>query len=690
MIQDILLEIGSEEIPSRFMPGALENLKNNALEIFKRNGIELEAGQVLTLGTARRLVLSITGVPEKQADRVNRHLGPPVKTAVDSQGNYTQAALGFAKSRNIEVKDLHVFPDPKGERIGYEETVPGQWVKDLLPQILVAVIQSLSFPKSMRWGSLNFNFARPIHWYLALFGQETIEFELAGIKSGNCSYGHRFLTPQTFCVERADLPLFKKMLRERFCILDQDERKQLIREQIDQALSKNSQALPDEELLEEVNYLVEYPVALCGSFAAEYLDLPSEVLINVMRQHQKYFAVADKSGRLANSFVVISNLPEKKAGLIVSGNERVLQARLSDAQFFYNEDRKIKLYDRVERLKGVVFQEKLGSYYDKQERVKSLFTAIAPGDEPALAASSIFKADLLTEMVQEFPKLQGIMGEQYSRLEGVSEEIAAAIREHYLPRFAGDELPKTMAGKLLSVADKIDSIIGCFGIGLIPSGSQDPYALRRQALGIINILLEQKKKLSLDFLIQSALTCLQPLITLPAQQIRQEVTEFFRQRLYHLLTGKGYRYDLVEAALGAGFSYPHLVELRSLALQNLVNDPNWEPLVIAFKRVARIIPKDLQLAPLRYDLFTEEPEKELYRQFNRRQKGICDLLQDEDYLPALKELAALRPAVDLFFDKVLVMCEDEAVRENRLSLLGTIAGMFAQVADFGKIVTQTG
>jgi len=704
MAKDLLLEIGTEEIPAGFMPGALESLKACAGDILSSHQVPFAEGRTTVLGTPRRLVLHVPGVEDVIRQPV---LGPPRKIALDEQGNYTRAAQGFAKSQKIELEALKFIDD----RLGYIKVVEGEAVKSLLAEICREIIEALSFPKTMRWGAGDFSFVRPIHWIVALFGKDVIEFEVAGIKSGNQSRGHRFLKPKPFQVTSADLDSYKAELEKRFVIVDQDERRQLIEQQIQEIVSTSKpgcRALSDAELLEEVNFLVEYPVALCGSFDAEFLELPSEVLINCMRQHQKYFVVENQKGELEAAFVVVSNLPEKTEGLIRSGNERVLRARLADAQFFYQEDQKIRLEDRVENLKGVVFQKDLGSYFDKKERVKQLLAKIVPERLDTELAADLYKADLLTEMVQEFPKLQGIMGEHYANLQGESQEVATAIREHYLPRFAGDNLPQTELGAALSIADKIDSIVGCFGAGFIPSGSQDPYALRRQALGLIYILLYKKWDISLNKLIDLAflnyaeifgVTTEKLYKTLvinvksgrslrPGEDVLLEVYEFFRQRLHYILAEKGYGSDLVDAALWTAFDYPLEVEARCKALQELQTDKDWEPLVIAFKRVARIIPPERQFGTPDSNLFQEEAEKELWKQFKQKEKIVKAQLAQGYYSTALKELAALRPAVDCFFDEVMVMCEDQQLQNNRLALLNSIAGLFNQLADFSKIVTQ--
>ncbi len=692
MAKDLLLEIGTEEIPAGFMPAALENLKSLAGYILNRNLVQFDEGRVTTMGTPRRLVLHISGVAEQQEDKQNKIMGPPLKVAEDGHGHYTPAALGFAKSQGIAADDLQIFPDPKGERLGVIKIVRGRAVKEILPEILPEIIRGLSFPKSMRWGTGAFCFVRPIHWILALFGADKIEFEVAGIRSGNQSYGHRFLSPEPFRVRY--LTSLEEELERRFVIVNPDTRKQLIEQQIQQVISRSNRdykVLEDKELLETVNYLVEYPMALFGYFDPEYLELPREVLINAMREHQRYFCVEYKNGDLCPAFIAISNMPDNHNGLIRQGNERVLKARLADAQFFYQEDLKKPLLERLEGLKGMTYQQDLGTYYDKARRIEELAEYIAQKlnlnteVEIVKRAARLCKCDLLTEMVGEFPKLQGVMGREYARRSGEKEEVAQAIAEHYLPRFAGDILPQTPAGAILSIADKLDTIAGCFGIGLIPSGSQDPYALRRQALGTLQILLDRGVHLRLDKLVRYALGILRIRIERSPERVEKEILELFRQRLSYWFEAQGYRTELCNAILGAGFMDVVEAKLRLGALLELSRMPDFDSLVVAFKRVSRIVPDSLPPGEIDTERLVEPAERELYQQFVKVKQRVIAQKDAHQYLAALQELAALRPFVDRFFDEVFVMVEDEVQRNNRLLLLAQITEAFSGLADLSRL-----
>ncbi|HOC39642.1 MAG TPA: glycine--tRNA ligase subunit beta, partial [Thermodesulfobacteriota bacterium] len=569
--------------------------------------------------------------------------------------------------------------------------IEGKETMVLLPQLLTKVVESIPFPKSMRWANYDLRFARPIQWLVALFDGAIVPFALENVKSSNLSWGHRFLNNQPFAVQNLDSLL--QAAEAHSVILDPEKRKALIRSQAEQlAADVGGTVLEDEELLDEVANLVEFPVTLRGSFAPAFLDVPRDVLITSMREHQRYFAIVDSQNALLPYFIVVANNRAHDQAVVVKGNERVLTARLTDARFFFEEDRKTTLAARVEGLKQVVYQVKLGTLYEKTARLQMLMTYLASKTAPELAekadrAALLCKTDLLTTMVGEFPALQGTMGREYALREGEDPEVAQALSEHYLPVSAQGGLPTSKVGALLSIADKMDSIVGCFGVGLIPTGTADPYALRRQALGIIRIILEQGLRLSLPELIETSCRLLAAKITTREEDICRDVLDFIRGRFYHRLTAQTYAYDVVEAVSAVNFADLVDVVARIEALQAMKGRPDFEPLAVAFKRIANIIAAH-PAGAVHPELLTESAEKELHQAFQSREGTVRRLIASGDYAASLNELASLKPAVDGFFDGVLVMCDDERIKQNRLALLATIASLFRQIADFSKVVTE--
>ena len=508
MAKDLLLEIGTEEIPARFMTGALQQLRNVAKS--KLTDLRIGYDEIQVVGTPRRLVLVVRGMAETQADMRSENKGPSIKIAFDEHGTPTKAAQGFARGQGVLATELIV-------KDGYVYAMVheiGKTVAELLPEMLTNIIDSLNFPKNMRWADLDRKFVRPIRWLLALFGSTVIPFTVAEITAANLTRGHRFLSKGEFVV--ASVEEYFATLADQFVMVDQEVRRQVIRDQVEKiAISQGGTATIDEDLLEEVVYLVEYPTALCGRFEAEYLSLPPEAIITPMREHQRYFPVFSNDGKLLPVFITVRNGGAEHLDIVRHGNERVLRARLADAQFFYEEDKKIKLIDRLDKLKTIVFQEGLGTIHDKTLRIEALALkisqAIGGADklEPVISrCAKLAKADLVTGMVCEFTELQGIMGQEYALLNGESTEVAQGIFEHYLPRFAGDILPESLVGQVLSIADKLDNIVATFSRGLVPTGSQDPYALRRQALGIVNILIDGKHHVSLAGMLYEAMNLL--------------------------------------------------------------------------------------------------------------------------------------------------------------------------------------
>lgn len=686
-MKELLLEIGTEEIPAGFVPRALSDLKELVRRELEANRIDFKGIQ--TLGTPRRIVLYIESVSEKQRDEEIRKIGPSKATAFDSQGAPTKAAIGFAKGQSVPVESLEVIETEKGEYVCALKKEPGKPVLDLLPSLLPKIILSIPFQKSMRWAEGSIRFARPIHWLLCLFGGEVVSFEMDHIRSGNVTYGHRFMHPDP--IEVKDFKTYLEKMRQSSVIVDPAERRRRIEEgMIREAARVCGMVLKDEELLDEVNYLVEYPYPLCGSFDEKFLRLPREVVIHSMKEHQRYFPLMDDHGKLLPHFICISNLIPKDAAVVVKGNERVLKARLSDAAFFFEDDLKIPLDKRVEELKKVVFQAKLGTSYEKVMRFRNLAAFIVDRIDPKLhqaveRASLLCKADLVTGMVGEFPKLQGIVGREYARIFGEKEEVYEAIYEHYLPSFSGDRLPSGPVGDIVSIADKMDTIVGCFGVGLLPTGTADPFGLRRQALGILRIMIEKEYALSLVEVIEEAGRQLSEKMERPFDEVKADVLDFFRIRYQNFLLDKGYPFDVVEAVLSTSFDQLLDVQHRIDALRKAKEWKDFESIVVGFKRAINILKGAPSVKEIDPSLFSESAEKNLYQSFLQAKEGIGFRLDKRDYLSALVEMTQMKKPIDDFFDGVMVMVEEEALRLNRLALLDRIGQLFLRFADFSKL-----
>ena len=687
MANDFLLEIGTEEIPASYIQPALDAM---ATMLGKLLGDRRVAhGTIRTMATPRRLVWIIKDVTEKQEAQTVEITGPPKDVAFDQRGNPTQAALGFAKSQGVNPKELQIKKTPRGEYVVVSRHEAGVSTVELLAGVLANLIGDIPFPKSMRWGALKITFARPIHWIVALLGKEVIPFAYGNVTSGSTSYGHRFMSPGPF--EVTDISGYVDLLRERFVIVDIEERRERIRQIVaDCAKEKSGNIREDEDLLAEVVQLAEYPTAVCGSFDQHYLELPQEVLITAMRAHQRYFAVLDDAGKLMPYFVTVNNTLTRDPQVVALGNERVLRARLEDARFYYVEDQKVSLDHRVEELKEVVFHSKLGTSYEKLERFKILAEymadQVAPDDKATISrAAYLCKADLVTGTVGEFPELQGIMGRAYAQLAKEKEAVAEAIYEHYLPTHAGGQLPSGMAGSLVSISDKLDTVVGCFGIGQIPTGTADPFALRRQALGIIRIILEKDLSLSLSDLISKAIDGLDGKLTEPTDQTQQAVLEFFKRRLQHFLIGQGLPQNVVEAVLANHLDPLVETVAKIRTLESFKEREHFEPLLGTVKRVVNILkePVDASVDPER---FVNQAEKDLFRELITCEQDLEKPLAARDYDAVLNRLSQLKAPIDGFFAEVLVLDEDLALRQNRLALLTRIANLFQQMADFSRIV----
>ena len=685
MAKDLFLEIGCEEIPAGFIPKALADME----QLMKREleSARLAFGELVTLGTPRRLVLAVQGIAERQPDAELTAMGPAKAVAFDADGNPTRAAQGFARGQGVEVADLTLVMTDKGEYLSAKKSEIGRETSELLSEMLPRLMAAIPFKKSMRWADLEARFARPIHWIVALYGGSVIPFSFGNIDSGSLSRGHRFMANTTFPVR--DLAQYLAECERHFVIPDPHKRKEIIRREIERvATEASAKVLPDEGLLEQVSFLVEYPSAVRGTFSPDFLAVPREVLITSMREHQRYFSLVDGEGRLLPGFITINNTLTEDPQVVVKGNERVLRARLSDARFFFDEDRKSTLESRVEALRSIVYQAKLGTSYEKMERFRELAQGLAAELNPSVApqvwrAATLCKADLVTGMVGEFPEVQGIMGREYALHDGEEPAVANAIAEHYLPTQAGGVLPASDIGAFVSLADKMDTICGCFSVGLIPTGSADPYALRRSAIGIINIVLDKGYRKAIESLIGASLDLLAAKASRTRSEVQREVLEFFRGRFVNLMADR-FPADAVDAVVSVSFDDLVDAAAKIAALAEFRNREDFGPLALAFKRVCNIVKEGVD-AQVSVELFEDAAEGALYDSLQLVAGRVEETLGRGDYLAALTEIATLKPGVDLFFEKVMVMAEDERVRGNRLALLTGIARLFARLADFSRL-----
>ena len=689
-MEKLLFEIGTEEIPAKFMPGILAQLKELAEKKMDELRIPYEAVKVY--GTPRRMTFIADGVAEHQADSTVEAKGPSVQIAF-KDGEATKAAQGFARGQGVAVEDLEV-------RDGYVFAVKhlaGQEVEALLPGLLQDILTSLNFPKTMRWADFDFRFVRPIRWMVALFGDKVVPVEITGVKSGNITRGHRFLRPEgvedNTRVEVANAAAYEEVLMNHFVMVDQDARRELVRQQvIDLAIAEGGHAEIDEDLLEEVNYLVEWPTALCGKFEDKFLALPKECIITPMREHQRYFPVLKEDGSLLNKFITVRNGGKEHLEVVAHGNERVLRARLADAEFFFNEDRKQPLEARLAKLTTVSFQEGLGNMNDKSQRLVKAADMIAFGlnskvDKENLARTALLcKTDLVTGMVVEFTELQGVMGREYALLDGEAPEVAKGIFEHYMPRFAGDELPSTDIGRIVGIADKLDNIVATFSRGLAPTGSQDPYALRRQALGIINILIDGNYHVSMVKLIAGVAY----LLNIPAEKTKEvimPVMDFFKQRLKNMLLDQGIRYDVVDAVL-ADDRNDDIADLaaRAQALNAFVVSEEAPALIQAATRVANLCKKIEQETAINTNIFQNPAEGELHKAVTAVNNEVLLATVQFNYAEVLKIACKLVAPVNKFFEDVMVMDNDEQIKNNRLALLSAVKDVTHAVGDLNLIV----
>ena len=700
----LLLEIGSEEIPAGYINPALEAISANLRQ--KLDDGRISHGKATVYGTPRRLAVVVQEVAAKQASVSSEVIGPPVRVGLDADGKPTVAAKKFAEKVGVPVSRLTVKETGKGSYLCVEVTEKGQPTRNLLKSILPEVILDTPFPKKMRWANLDIEFARPIHHVVALLGNAVIPFQLGNLRSNRYTRGHYFMNPARIKLAHADE--YVGSLKAADVMVDIDERKSVLRREIEKVAKKlGGSILPDEELVDINTHLVEYPIAVAGKFDKEFLEVPDEVLINAMREHQKYFSVMDDQGKLMPCFISVNNTKAKKMSLVATGHERVIRARLADAKFFYRGDLAVTNADRVEKLHGVLFQAQLGTMYEKTMRVGKLAETIAgwvtdagetgdaEGDlkQHAARAAYLSKSDLVSQVVGEFPKLQGVMGRIYAAVAGEPSSVAAAVEEHYRPVYSGGALPDSTTGAVLSIADKIDSICGCFSVGLVPTGASDPYALRRQGIGIIQIMHSRGFSFSLQQLIGTSLR----LYGLEAESKIDELTDkvytFIKNRIFHLLADEGFSKDVVAAVADVSADDVPSVWSRVRALESLKAQPDFDPLVSGFKRVGNLLKKSgmqpgtRPAGAVQPDLFEHASETNLFSSYQKVAETVTSDAAAGKFESALKEIATLRGPVDAFFDGVMVMADDQRVRANRIQLLAHIAALFGNLADFSKLAT---
>ena len=682
MAKDLLFEIGAEEIPAGFMPNILGQLKQ--LAETKLNDAHLPFESIETYGTPRRLALIVKGIADTSAEISERHKGPSASIAYNADGNATKAAIGFARGKGLDVADLVV----EDGYIYAETKTAGVPAKDIVSEMLPQLITGLNFPKSMHWGDLDAKFVRPVRWLVALLDEEVIPVEFATVKSGNVSRGHRFLGADEITIKNA--ASYVDTLKENFVMVDQDARRELISKQLhDIAASKNASIVWDDDLLEEINYLVEWPTALCGGFEESYLALPDAAIITPMKDHQRYFPLVGQDGKLLPMFLTVRNGSDHSIEVVQAGNERVLRARLDDAKFFFNEDRKKPLIDRQDGLTKIVFQEGLGNLADKTERLLKLGRVF--GEECGLhedaavvleRATELAKTDLTTGMVTEFTELQGVMGKEYALLDGESTEVAEAIFEQYLPRFAGDVLPQTEAGKVLSIIDKVDNIVATFSRGLIPTGSQDPYALRRQTIGILNILLGSEWNISLRPIFKASMELLNVAAD-KQEELLNQVEEFFTLRLKNIFLDREVPHHVIDLLLSNNeLSVADAEGLVNALLANRI-DENVE-LVQAYTRMYNLV-KDVEYTGVNSDLLKEDAEKALFEAASKASEASLAAWEAGDYAAVVAVPATLVPTINQFFEDVMVMDKDEAIKANRLQLVRLAYSVMAIIGDISAL-----
>ncbi|MBW4935055.1 glycine--tRNA ligase subunit beta [Marinobacter sp. F4206] len=688
--QDFLVELGTEELP----PKALKPLSDAFTQGITR-GLEdagIEFGKVEAFAAPRRLAVRVRDLSDAQPDKPVEKRGPAVKAAFDDAGNPTRALTGFATSLGVTPDQLDTLETDKGAWVVYRTVEKGKPTVELMPELVEQSLAALPIPKRMRWGAHRTEFVRPVHWVVLLFGNKVIDAPIMGLTPGNKTRGHRFHCPKALIVPTpGDYEVVLK--QEGFVIADFAERRELIRAGVAELAEREAggKAVIDDDLLDEVTALNEWPVPLMGRFEERFLEVPAEALISSMKEHQKYFHVVAADGEMMPLFITVANIQSKDPAQVISGNEKVIRPRLSDAAFFYETDRKTRLEDRIDLLKPIVFQEKLGSIYDKSVRVAALAKKIADaiGSDPALAerAAMLAKTDLVTEMVLEFTDLQGIMGQYYAANDGEAEDVAKALNEQYMPRFAGDDLPTTLTGCAIAIADRLDSLVGLFGINQPPSGTRDPFALRRASLGVLRIIIERELPLDLQ-------TCCQwaeeNFTVLTEQNTASTVVDYMLERFRAHYDELGIGAEVYLAVHARRPTRPLDFDRRVKAVEAFRQLPEAQALAGANKRVSNILTKqggDQVGETVNSDLLQDPAEQTLANQVDQQAEKVLPLFEQGDYASALRSLASLREPVDTFFDEVMVMAEDEAIRDNRLALLNRLRNLFLRVADISLLPT---
>lgn len=688
---DLLIELQTEELPPKALLKLAQAFNAQISERLQKANVAFKDSQFFA--TPRRLAVLVTDLAESAPEQVVERKGPARQAAFDASGKPTPACEGFARSCGVSPSELQVTKTAQGEWMSYTQTISGKSIKELLPDIVEQAALALPIPKRMRWGAGQAEFVRPVHRVILLYGDQVIPATILGCETGRVTVGHRFLAPEKLHIEKPS-DYASTLEKQGFVLADFAKRRALIREQAIACVQKSLGAdaevfISSDALLDEVTGLVEWPVALCGQFAKEFLTVPSEVLISAMQDHQRYFPVVDKNGKLLANFITMSNIDSQNKQQVIHGNERVLRARLSDAAFFYNEDKKQRLEQRLERLKGIVFQAKLRTMHDKAMRIGALAETIANqlnlDAKQAARAGQLAKADLTSHMVNEFPELQGTMGGYYAKHDGEAESVSAAVAEHYQPRFAGDRLPVSPLGNVVAIADRLDTLIGAFGISQIPTGDKDPYGLRRAALGVLRILIENRINLDLHAVLAAAANQYQP--ALPNKEAVAQVLTFMQERLRAYYQDQGVTLDVFAAVAEVGIVNPLDADARIKAVQAFKKLTAAEALSVANKRVSNILAKADTIAAKTIDpaFFENSEEKELARQLEMTDEVVAQLFAQGKYDEALLKLAELRQPIDDFFDHVMVMTDDKAKRENRLLLLGKLRALFLQVADIALL-----
>lgn len=685
MARSLLFEIGCEEIPAGFIVPALEFMAKRLGERF--DAIGLKHGEAEIFGTPRRLAVRFNDLAEKLDDTVETKLGPAKNMAFDAEGNPTKAALGFCRGAGVDIKDVEFRATEKGEYLCVEKTIPGGATAEMLPAILSEVITQIPFRKTMRWSNAGVRFARPVHWLVALFGSDVLPVSFGDLKAGNITYGNRFMSKGELKIDEP--ARYEAVLEDEYVVPSIEKRKARILEGLKQAASEIDAEIRDTDLLDEVAGLIEYPYVIRGNFDQSFLKMPPEVLVTVMIHHQRYFPLYDQAGKLKSSFLAVSGIIPNDDAVVRAGNEKVLRARLADGQYFFESDLEVPLKDFAERHKQVIFHKDLGTSWAKIERFSALagYLAefLAPEQQAKVKlAADLCKADLNSQMVYEFPELQGIMGREYAIAQGIDPEVAVAIHEHYLPANAEDRLPVNVIADIVGMADRLDTICGCFAIGQTPTGNSDPYALRRQTIAIENILVGKGYRVSISEMVDQALSQLADKLKRPGTEVHAEIIDFFRSRFVSILQAKGFTGDVIEAVIG-DFDDPLDTLRRAEALAEVREEAWFASICAASKRVENILKKAPAGSAIKPELFEIEPEHKLYAAYQEVEQSFIAAAAKGDYTAALKLLVSLSQPIDAFFDGVMVMCENEAVRMNRLSLLESLLGLFGRIARFASL-----